>query len=258
MKCIACTLSALLLAVSLQLYPQQKATATRLKIPPKIDGRATSGEWEACPPVTAFIQREPDTGEPFTQRTEVFIGYDRDNLYIAFRCYGDPLEITAKELARDVSLGNDDRVQVILDTYLDQRNAYWFQVGPRGSIGDAYVSGNGAGFNKAWDGLWTGKASIHPEGWDAELSIPFKTMGFNPDRQTWGLKLIRYHMKNEETGYWPRANLNAHKFQVSDAGMLEGLEDISQGVGLDLVPYGLTGAQYQREEGKPAACLPRL
>ena len=54
---------------------------------------------------------------PSPERTEVFLGYDASNLYIAFRCYGDPDLITAKELARDVSLGYDDRVQVILDTY---------------------------------------------------------------------------------------------------------------------------------------------
>ena len=178
------------------------------------------------------------------------MGYDANNLYIAFRCYGDPDLITAKELARDVSLGYDDRVQVILDTYNDKRNAYWFQVGPRGSIGDAIVSENGAAFNKAWDGLWTGKASIHEQGWDVEMAIPFKTLGFKKDNTTWGLKLIRNYMRNEETDYWPVANLNTHRFQVSDAGTLEGLEGISQGVGLDLVPYGIAGADYERESSK--------
>ena len=211
--------------------------------------------WYAAAPVTEFIQREPDTGEPFSLRTEVYFGYDELNLYVAFRCFGDPDQITAKEMARDVSLGNDDRVQVILDTYLDGRNAYWFQVGPRGSIGDAIVSENGAAFNKAWDGLWTGKAHIHADGWDAEMAIPFKTMGFDKGIDTWGLKLIRYFKRNEETGYWPVANLNSHRFQVSDAGRLEGLQGISQGFGLDLVPYGLAGTDYQREEGNVAPVI---
>jgi hypothetical protein len=81
-----------------------------------------------------------------------------------------------------------------------------------------------------------------------ELAIPFKTMGFDPDSDEWGLKLIRNYVRNLETDYWPVANLNTHKFQVSDAGILEGLEGISQGVGLDLVPYGLTGADYNPED----------
>ncbi|MGW8314923.1 MAG: DUF5916 domain-containing protein [Bacteroidales bacterium] len=239
-----------ILTAGIRLSAQPVVQAVKFDTPPRLDGLVEEEVWKTAEPVTGFIQREPDTGVPFSQRTEVYFGYDELNLYVAFRCFCDPSLITAKEMARDVSLGNDDRVQVILDTYLDGRNAYWFQVGPRGSIGDAIVSENGAAFNKAWDGLWTGKAQIHSEGWDAEMAIPFKTMGFDPSKQTWGLKLIRYFKRQEETGYWPVANLNTHRFQVSDAGRLTGLQGISQGVGLDLVPYGLTGADYTDGEGK--------
>jgi hypothetical protein len=234
---------------------QETIDAVQFPTPPIIDGIINEEVWMTATAVTSFIQREPQNGQAFTEETEVYFGRDEHNLYIAFRCYGNPENITAKELARDVSLGNDDRVQIILDTYLDKRNAYWFQVGPRGSIGDAIVSENGAAFNKAWDGLWTGKARIHSEGWDAEMAIPFKTLGFAKGSDQWGVKLIRYYMKNQETGYWPVANLNAHKFQVSDAGILEGMKGISQGLGLDIVPYGLTGTDYKQEEGqiKPVA-----
>jgi hypothetical protein len=84
--------------------------------------------------------------------------YNDHHIFFAVRCRDNPNDNTAKEMARDVSLGNDDRIQIILDTYLNQRNGYWFQIGPRGSIGDAPISENGAAFNKEWDGLWTGKA----------------------------------------------------------------------------------------------------
>ncbi len=240
-------LFSLLFSPVVLLKGQDQVRVTRFDHPPVIDGIASDESWQSCQPITRFMQREPRIGEPFSERTEVFVGYDANYLYIAFRCFGDPGLITAKELARDVSLGYDDRVQVILDTYHDKRNAYWFQVGPRGSIGDAIVSENGAVLNKAWDGLWTGKATIHERGWDVEMAVPFKTLGFKKGNTTWGLKLIRNYMRNEETGYWPVANLNTLKFQVSDAGTLEGLEGISQGVGLDLVPYGLAGANYESE-----------
>ena len=223
--------------------------------PPLIDGKLSEAVWKTANPVTEFIQREPDTGQPFTERTEVYVGHDRDYLYIGFHCFGNPADITAKELARDVSLAYDDRVQVILDTYLDKRNAYWFQIGPRGSIGDAIVSENGAAFNKAWDGLWTGKARIHDNGWDAEIAIPFKTLSFRKGQDTWGIKFIRRLMHHEESGYWPEANLDSYTFQVSDAGLLTGIGEISQGLGLDLVPYGITGADYKQENGKTRAVL---
>lgn len=243
----------LLLCFYFSINGQNAISATRFENPPLIDGIASDEVWEQCQPITRFTQREPNNGEPATQRTEVFVGYDSDYLYIAFRCYGNPELITAKELARDVSLQYDDRIQVILDTYNDKRSAYWFQVGPRGSIGDAIVSENGAAFNKAWDGLWTGKASIHERGWDVEMALPFKTLGFKKGNPAWGLKLIRNYMRNEETDYWPVANLNTRKFQVSDAGTLTGLEGISQGFGLDLVPYGLAGVDHESaaSETKP-------
>ena len=233
-----------------EIRAQGTIEAVQFKSPPQIDGLLNEEIWETMKPITDFVQREPNTGQEFTEQTEVFIGYDRDNLYIGFRCFGDPESITAKELARDVSLGYDDRVQIILDTYHDRRNAYWFQIGPRGSIGDAIVSQNGAGFNKAWDGLWTGKAAIHDRGWDAEIAIPFKTLSFSKGNGDWGIKLIRHLKRKEESGYWPDANLDSHKFQVSDAGLLRGIRDISQGFGLDLIPYGLTGADYNDADNK--------
>jgi len=227
---------------------QDPARAVAFSTPPKIDGLLNEDCWKEAVPLTRFYQREPSPGTAATVPTEVMIGYNETHLYVGFRCYADPDAITAKEMARDVDLSSDDRVQVILDTYMDQRNAYWFQIGPRGSIGDAIISENGAAFNKAWDGLWTGKAQITGTGWEAELALPFKTLNFDPNQSNWGLKLIRYQKSREETLYWPFANINTHKFQVSDAGVLTGLEGISQGLGLDLVPYGLTGLDYKETE----------
>ncbi|MCF8226451.1 MAG: carbohydrate binding family 9 domain-containing protein [Bacteroidales bacterium] len=238
----------LLLPIHLVVLNGQEITACKIQEPPIIDGILDEKCWENTIPVTGFFQREPENGMPATVDTEIYVAYDSQHLYIGIRCFSDPEDITANELARDADLSNDDRVQVILDTYNDKRNAYWFQIGPRGSIGDAIVSENGAAFNKAWDGLWTGKARIHAEGWDAELELPFKTFNFDPEIEKWGFKLIRYQKSNEETVYWPVANINTHKFQVSDAGLITNLKNISQGVGLDLVPYGLTGLDIKETE----------
>jgi len=122
-------------------------------------------------------------------------------------------------MARDVSLGNDDRIQVILDTYLDHRNGYWFQIGPRGSIGDATISENGAVFNKQWDGLWEGKAGIVPDGWKAEMAIPFKTLGFDKYNPNWGIKFIR-HIKESlkcRTGLLPMSTVTSFRFRMQAA-----------------------------------------
>lgn len=225
---------------------QPNARAIRVSNPPTIDGRINDQAWEQACQIDQFVQREPNPGEPVSEKTIVFVCYDTNFLYFAVKCYDDPTKVTAKEMARDVNLGNDDRVQIILDTYLDHRNGYWFQIGPRGSIGDALISENGASLNKEWDALWNGKSSINSEGWEAELAIPFKTIGFDLGKTVWGMKLIRNIKRKLEASYWPVANLNTYRFQISDSGLLEGLEGISQGIGLDISPYAIGGMNTQK------------
>jgi len=240
-------MSVSLMAVN-QIIAQPAAKAIRVTTPPTIDGHINEAVWEQAFKIDQFVQREPNPGQAVSEKTIVSVCYDNNYLYFAVKCYDDPKKITAKEMARDVSLGNDDRVQIILDTYLDHRNGYWFQIGPRGSIGDALISENGASMNKEWDALWTGKSSINSEGWEAELAIPFKTIGFDPDKSVWGIKLIRNIKRKLEASYWPVANLNTHRFQISDSGLLEGLEGITQGIGLDLSPYVIGGMNTLRGE----------
>ncbi len=231
-----------------QAQAQKKISAIRIEQPPVIDGRVNEEVWNQAFAVEEFYQREPNEGKPVSEKTIFLTCYDENHIYFAVKCWDDPKKITAKEMARDVSLGNDDRVQIILDTYLDNRNGYWFQIGPRGSIGDAIVSDNGAVLNKEWDGLWTGKARITEWGWEAELAIPFKTMGFDKNKSQWGIKFIRNIVNKLETAYWPEANLNTLKFQVSDAGILDGIENITQGIGLDISPYLVTGFDTKKGE----------
>lgn len=238
--------SILLLCILFFSLPGQISASSEIKAvytetPPKIDGLIDDPSWEKAVIVTDLVQRLPNLGEPVSESTEIRILYDKSYIYVGMRCADDPKKITANELARDVSLGNDDRVQIIFDTFLDKRNGYWFQIGPKGSIGDALVSENGAGFNKQWDGLWEGKARIHEGGWDAEVAIPFKTLNFKPDQKEWGLKIIRHIMRKAESSYWPVANLDSYRFQVSDAGLITGLEGITKGIGLDIRPYVITG-----------------
>jgi len=232
-----------------ELLSQPEIKAVFSSTPPVIDGLVNEDAWKNASVVKELFQREPKLGEPVSEKTEFYFLYDHNNLYVGIHCFDNPEGITAKELARDVSLGEDDRVQVILDTYLDGRSAYWFQIGPRGSIGDALVNENGKDFNKSWDGLWDGKATINENGWDGELVIPFKTLGFKKGNGTWGLKLIRYIKRKSESAYWPATSLDANKFQISDAGRITGLNDITQGIGLDVIPYLTSGISKKLESG---------
>lgn len=233
-------LSLLLSSSIYNLYSQPEISALFTETAPVIDGLINDDVWKRAPVINELFQREPNTGGAASKKSEFYFLYDHHNIYVGVRCYDDPKDITSKELSRDGDLGEEDRIQVIFDTYLDGRSGYWFQIGPRGSIGDAIVNENGKEFNKSWDGLWDGRAEITESGWEGELIIPFKTMGFNKDNTTWGLKLIRYIKRSSEISTWPLTSLNANRFQISDAGQITGISNITQGIGLDIVPY-ITG-----------------
>ncbi len=239
----------ILMSVSSAISSDDKSVeAVFVDTPPRINGKVNEEVWMQAGRVNEFFQREPDTGEPASEKTEVFICYDRDYLYFGFKCYENPRNIIAKELARDANLAYDDKIVIMLDTFLDRRNSFWFQVNARACMGDALHSQNGAVRNKEWDCIWKAKSSIHGEGWDTEVAIPFKSLNFHPTRDTWGLKLLREIPYRSEVAYWPVANLNAYKFQISDGGLLTGLQNITQGIGLDVRPYALSGLDQERNK----------
>jgi len=230
-----------LFVFEIESYSQPGIKAVYTKAPPNIDGLVTAEEWQHASFVNEFYQREPNPGQPISKKTNFYVQYDENYLYFAVECFDSPDDVTAKEKAYDANLRYDDCIHIILDTFLDHRNAFWFQISPRGSKGDALISQNGTVFNKQWDGIWYGKASIQSMGWQAEIAIPFKTLNFKPGLTTWGLKIKRNIPKILEESYWPSANPDAYKFQVSDAGLLHGLEGINQGLGIEFSPYGLAG-----------------
>jgi hypothetical protein len=238
----------LLFIVSLS-HAQPTIQAIKIKGPPVIDGIVNDEVWNQAFMVDEFYQREPNTGAPISERTEFYICYDVQNIYFAVKCWDDPQKISAKEMARDANLGNDDRIKILLDTYLDRRTGYYFSINPLGGKYDLLISDNGASINRDWNGLWIGKARITDYGWEAEIAIPVLTLGFNKEKNTWGIKLVREMEHKIEAGYWPVANINNQANQLSDAGLLIGLEGLSQGFGLEISPYLTTGFNKQDGNG---------
>ncbi len=76
--------------------------------------------------ISNFIERYPKDGRPVTEPTVAYLGYTREYFFAAFVCEDKtPGLIRAHMLARD-SLGDDDFVEVMLDTFDDQRRAFVF------------------------------------------------------------------------------------------------------------------------------------
>ena len=133
----------------------------------ELDGLLDEPEWDMVLPAKDFIQRDPIEGAPGTEKTEVSVIYDENNLYIGAMLFdSDPDGILAYQKRRDQSLRTDDRFMWILDTFLDGRTGYFFEVNPAGLMGDGLIIGSESywGTNKDWNGIWDARVVILPEG----------------------------------------------------------------------------------------------
>ena len=199
--------------------PVVEAVRLRADEAPLIDGDLSDAAWALVPPLTHLRTREPvEDGEP-TFETLVRLAQDGRALLIALDCRdAEPSAIRASQRRRDANLDPDDRVELVLDTLHDGSNAYFFQIGAGGCIGDALISSNGDTFNKSWDGLWDGAARITPSGWTAELRIPFATLAVSRDVTTWGFNLKRVVRRLREEVVWATPLQDSSLYRIRDAG----------------------------------------
>jgi hypothetical protein len=211
--------------------PTQLAPDTEIRL----DGSLDEPVWQTAATLGRLRVVEPrEMGA--SVGTEVRLAYDRRFLYVALRCEEAPGQVRGRLMARDARLDPDDRVEVWFDTFGTGVFAYWFQIGAGGSRGDAQISDYGFRFNKSWDGIWNAAARVTPQGWVAELALPFQTLAFAPGAD-WGFNLRRLRKNGEEEHRWANPSQAYSFFRLALGGKLLGLTGIQQGVGLDIVPY---------------------
>jgi hypothetical protein len=204
--------------------------------PPAIDGSLDDDIWQQAPVLHRFVQVNPRPGEPPSEATEIRLLYDRDFLYVGIRCYDrEPDRIIARRMIYDVELTTDDRVSMVLDSLYDQKNGYLFSVNPLGTRWDGLIE-PGLEFRQEWDGIWYADARIDPEGWTAEVAIPFKTISFDPSKDTWGFNVMRAIRRRNEIVRWASPTADLSLIDMGTAGRLVGMRDMEQGIGLDVKP----------------------
>jgi hypothetical protein len=225
----------------------------------RLDGVLDEGFWQDADAATGFLQQEPRTGEPATEQTEVRIAYDHQNLYIGVILHdADPAGVIGRALQRDAGLGSDDRFMLILDTFLDGRTGYFFEINPAGLMGDGLLRGSPGGMpvNKSWDGIWEARVRRGDHGWSAEIRIPFRTLNFDPARDSWGINFQRTVRRKGEESLWSGHARNQGLWRPEHAGRLTGLHGLSQGLGLEVKPYAVASWGRAPGRGLPDADTP--
>jgi len=258
-------------------HARRRARAFRVEQPPTLDGLVNEPLWEKIVPAGDFVQQEPDEGAVATEKTEVRVGFDDNNLYIGIICYdSQPQNIVVTQNRRDAPLENTDSVVILLETFNDDQNAFLFGTSPTGIEYDGQVSKAGQGrgevrtpstrgavssaggdggtrnpaqrggasaFNLNWDGVWKVRSQITARGWESEMAIPFKTLRYAVGPETiWGLNVSRNLRRKNEQSYWAPVKRPFNLNQVELAGDLEGLE-LKTHRNLKVIPYVLGGLQ---------------
>ncbi len=239
-----------------------RITAKFVERAPALDGRLDDPEWLNVEPATGFTQRDPQEGAPATERTEIRIIYTTQTLFIGARMFdSQPEELVITQLRRDGRLHQDDHFALVLDTFLDRRNAFVFNVNPAGARYDGFVTDEGRNVNSDFNIVWDVATSVDDEGWSAELAIPLSQLRFvsTGGEQLWGINFRRTIRKNNEEVYWvptPRHLGWLGLYRLSNAGTLDGLTGLNQGTNLQIKPYIAGGAARDRDlspgSGDPA------
>ena len=214
----------------------------------ELDGRLDEPFWSRAVPAGDFRQVDPDNGRPATELTEVRIAFDADSLFMGVMAFdSDPDGIIATQKRRDETLPADDKFRWTIDTFLDARGGYFFEMNPLGAMSDALLGINGQ--NRQWDGIWNARSGRTENGWTLEIQIPFRTLNFNPNSDTWGINFDRTVQRKNETSIWTGWPRNQGLQRMNNAGHVTGIRNVTQGRGLDIKPYGLFTSQASPGRG---------
>ena len=221
--------------------------AVRLAQRLRIDGALDESLYRDVPPLSDFIQMEPQSGAPATERTEVWIAFDADNVYVAFRCWDTQMDrLIATEMRRDsaTSWQGNDIVSFIFDTFFDKQNSFAFTINPLGGRSDGQVV-NDRQYSSDWNAVWDVKTGRFDGGWTVEAMIPFKSIRYRQGiAQTWGFNAMRVKRSKNEISTLkqvPPSRGQQGMQQASLAATLVGIEAPANGRTIDVKPY-VTGS----------------
>ena len=215
--------------------------AKRTASPIKIDGVLDDAAWKDAPAALGYTEFRPTPfkKEDSSIRTEVYMLYNDEGIYVSGYCHETTRDSIAAELTGRDGFGTNDYIGVIFDTYNDKINGFEYFVTPYGEQWDAKMSPNPNGNSEdfSWNSVWKSAAIIRNDGWSFEMFIPFSAIRFSKKTvQDWGMNITRRRRKTEQQFTWNPIDVNINGF-LTQEGYWTGLENIKPPIRLQLYPY---------------------
>ena len=244
-KAVATLFIAILYSIHLlaqtQAPPPRKLAAKRTTSAIKIDGLLDDAAWKDAPAALGYTEFRPTPfrKENYENRTEVYMLYDDEGIYMSGYCHERTKDSISAELTGRDGYGANDYIGFIFDTYNDKINAFEYFVTPYGEQWDAKMSPNPNGDNEdfSWNSVWKSAAVIHADGWTFEIFIPFSAIRFSKKNiQDWGMNITRRRRKTDQQVTWNPFDVNINGF-LTQEGFWTGLQDIKPPLRLQFSPY---------------------
>jgi hypothetical protein len=229
---VACVAATALLPARLEAQPRapKRVEAQRLVQNIELDGQLLETAWMRAP-INDFRRYRPRTGAP-SQRTDVWVAYDDEALYVAARLRESDSTLVSTVLGRRDEELASDWFSVALDPNGDGRTGFLFSVNPSGSFRDAALYDDGR-IDYTWEAAWQRKSLVDSLGWTVEMRIPFSRLRFTArDEYQWGINFARQILHTGEELVYAGSLAKVSRF-----GTLEGIAGIEGGSRLQLVPY---------------------
>jgi hypothetical protein len=158
------------------LFAEEPLRPLRTDTPPKIDGFLDDPVWEEAPTITGLKTWMPDFGHDMAEKTIVYMAYDTENLYFAFRCFDRTPDKIKATMSRRDSIRPEDWVCINLDSFNDQQSLYAFYINPLGIQADSTYAGGKE--DHSADLVWYSAGRIDEDGYIVEIHIPLKSIRF--------------------------------------------------------------------------------
>jgi len=236
---------------------------TRIDGSINLDGLSDEPAWSRVEPM-AFVMHQPRFGQAPSEKTEMLVGYDDENLYVAGRLFDSrPDRIMANSKQRDSTDPSSDWWGIILDTLNDNENAVAFFTTPAGLRWDAVVSRDAQSsqgsspLSPSWNTFWDVAVARTDEGWFAEMRIPLSSLRIQSKdgRAVMGLISWRQVSRKNEIAVYPSIPPDWGPWSVFKPSQARKvvLENVSGRKPLYIAPYVLGGLERTFELDAPAS-----
>ncbi len=217
----------------------------------KLDGIISKEEWGDFTPLTDFYEFQPEEDKIPPVKTELYIGYDKSNLYVAVKCYDNVQEIRKTLTKRDM-IAMDDMIFIFLDTYGKCREGYIFGTNPLSVQYDGIKGpppSNVEDYN--FDTEWFVKSFIGRDFWSCEFKIPFSSLRFkSKEKQEWRILVMRVRPRGSlETYSFPKLSLSNPAIFEQGAILIIPEKIVAKEKKLSLLPFLISSHVGTREDG---------